>query len=364
MAWTWHSRSTAAGAPGTLFALIEGTAAGAMLAVAAETMLLEVFPRGAGPSTSRPPGFLGSQLPKSGKIFPSPSSRLIIRRQVVTQTPEIETLFFRIQDLDLGTLVALNSATTGRGTFMLSRVSLVVVLLVVLGFASNAIAGTILGCGADGSACGISVSIDGTQVATGSYEIDPETGALSLSSPVGGSVGSSNVMVDNISGNADPILGFGIGSSTGATGNSFSITLTLPIALSGPINANSSINYTLTSLTGAGAQLAPLFGTTLIAQEVDSSIGGLAPLNKGVDVGGTFFFVGGPATNPSPVYTASSVLTGDLQYDLMSVTIAYTLSPNTTAGLSGFVQQVPVPEPSTAMLLALGLVVLARRRSL
>jgi hypothetical protein len=46
MAWTWHSRSTAAGAPGTLFALIEGTAAGAMLAVAAETMLPEVFPRG------------------------------------------------------------------------------------------------------------------------------------------------------------------------------------------------------------------------------------------------------------------------------------------------------------------------------
>lgn len=248
---------------------------------------------------------------------------------------------------------------------MLSRVPLLAcVLLLGLGFASQSTAGTILDCGSDGSACGISLSIEGTQVATGTYEIDPDTGALSLASPVGGSLGSSSVMLDNINGNVDPILGFGIGASTGALGNSFSITLTLPIALSGPINADSSINYTLTALSVAGAQLAPLFGNTLIAQEVDSSIGGLTPLNKGVDTGSTFFFVGGPATNPSPVYTASNTFVGDLQYDLMSVTVAFTLSPQTTAGLSGFVQQLPVPEPSTGVLLALGLVVLARRRSL
>jgi hypothetical protein len=73
-------------------------------------------------------------------------------------------------------------------------------------------------------------------------------------------------MLESINGNVDPILGFGIGASTGAVGNAFSITLTLPIALSGSITADSSISYTLTALTAAGAQLAPLFGKTLIAQ--------------------------------------------------------------------------------------------------
>jgi len=169
-------------------------------------------------------------------------------------------------------------------------------------------------------------------------------------------------MLESINGNVDPILGFGIGASTGAVGNAFSITLTLPIALSGPITADSSISYTLTALSAAGAQLTPLFGKTLIAQELDTSIGGLAPLNKGVDAGDTFFFVGGPATMNSPVYTANNVFVGDLQYDLMSLTVAFSLSPDTTAGLSGFVQQIPVPEPSTGLLFGLGLVVLARRR--
>jgi hypothetical protein len=243
---------------------------------------------------------------------------------------------------------------------MLSRVSLFVsVLLVGLGFASHATASTI-DCGADGSACGISLSIEGTEVATGTYQIDSTTGALSLASPVQGSLGTSSVSVNDINGNADPILGFGIGASTGGVGNAFSITLTLPIALTGPLNANSSIQYTLTALSVAGAQLTPLFGKTLIGQELDTSIGGLPPLNKGVDAGDTFFFVGGPATNASPVYTASNVLIGDLQYDLMSLTVAFQLSPETTAGLSGFVQQ--IPEPSTGLLLGLGLVVLARRR--
>jgi hypothetical protein len=71
----------------------------------------------------------------------------------------------------------------------------------------------------------------------------------------------------------------------------------------------------------------------------------------------------GPATKNSPVYTASNLFVGDLQYDLMSLTVAFSLSANTTAGLSGFVQQLPVPEPSAGVLPVLGLVVLARRRS-
>jgi hypothetical protein len=140
--------------------------------------------------------------------------------------------------------------------------------------------------------------------------------------------------------------------------------MTLPISLTGSIVANSSIGYSLTSLSSAGAQLSPFLpgGKTMIAQEVDTSIGGLAALNKGVDAGSTFFFLGGPATFGSPTYTASNVFVGDLQYDLMSITVAFSLSKQTSVGVSGFVQQ--VPEPFTGLLLALGLGVLAWRRNL
>lgn len=239
---------------------------------------------------------------------------------------------------------------------------LVVVAVLGLGISSRSTAGPILDCGPGGANCAIGLSIDGVQVGQGSFEIDERTGAISLTGPIGGALGDSNVMVNSVYGNADPILGFGIGASTGALGNAFSITMTLPIAITGQIIANSSISYSLTALSGAGAQIAPLFGNVLIAREVDTSIGGLSPLNKGVDAGGTFFFLGGPATNASPVYTASNSFTGDLQYDLMSLTVAFSLSANSSVGLSGFVEQVEVPEPSAVLLLALGLGALAWRR--
>jgi hypothetical protein len=128
------------------------------------------------------------------------------------------------------------------------------------------------------------------------------------------------------------------------------------------------VSYSLTSLTSAGAQIDPLSGTVVVAQEIDTSPGGLSPLNKGVDVGNRFFFVGGPQTQNSPVYTATSTLIGDLAYDLMSVTVAFSLSPNSQVGVSGFVEQLPapVPLPAAVWLLGSGLIVLrgfARHRA-
>jgi hypothetical protein len=215
--------------------------------------------------------------------------------------------------------------------------------------------------------CDWSVQVDGVSVGEGTYNIDPNTGDISLSGPVSFNLSDgTSAGINNLNGNADPILGFNVSAGTGALGKTFAFNFSLPIALSGPINANSSVSYSLTSLTSAGAQISPLFGKVVVAQEVDTSIGGLAPLNKGVDVGDTFFFVGGPATNNSPVYTASNAFVGNIAYDLMSVTVAFSLSANSNVGASGFVQQTPVPVPAAVLLFGsglLGLIGVARRRS-
>ena len=238
-------------------------------------------------------------------------------------------------------------------------------LITSLAAAAPARATGIFDCGPGGVNCGITASIDGVNVANGTYSIDPVTGAISLAAPIVVSLNGGTWSIQSLSGNADPILGFATNASTGAAGNAFSVTFTLPIALAGLINANSSVSYSLTGTTSAGAQIAPLLGSNVvIAQEVDTSIGGLPPLNKGVDVGNTFFFVGGPQTQNSPVYTDSNSFVGNLAYDLMSVTVAFSLSPNSNVGISGFVQQV-VPEPTMVTLLGVGVVLLAvaRRRT-
>jgi len=146
-----------------------------------------------------------------------------------------------------------------------------------------------------------------------------------------------------------------LGASTGATQRSFSFAFDLPINIDGTINAKSSVSYSLTSKTAAGAQITPLNSNVVSAFEVDTSIGGIGSLNKGVDVGDTFFFTGGPQTQNSSVYTAANSFVGDAAYDLMSVQIAFALSPDSTVGLSGFVEQVSaVPLPAALPLFLFG----------
>ena len=75
--------------------------------------------------------------------------------------------------------------------------------------------------------------------------------------------------------------------------------------------------------------------------------------------------LGGPQTQNSPVYIASNTFNGDLQNDLMNVTVAFSLSKNSQAGLSGFVQQTAVPVAAALWLLdssMLELIGVARRR--
>ena len=243
-------------------------------------------------------------------------------------------------------------------------------------------AGTIVQCGADICSSGFKLDFNGDSgVGTGELLYDATTGAISLNTDLNSTTGNvamldggltwtmgdgSTLSVGSLFGNADPILGFGLGASTGATGSTFGFTFNLPIALSGPINAISSVSYSLTSTTSAGAQIAPVVGSNIVsAFEVDTTVGGLSSLNKGVDVGNTFFFTGGPLTQNSSVFTASNTLTGNLAYDLMTVKVDFSLSANSSTGISGFVQQTPVPVPAAAWLFGsglIGLIGIARRK--
>ena len=237
------------------------------------------------------------------------------------------------------------------------------ILFLALTAGKSAWAGTVSGCTAD--TCTWDMFIDGQSVMSGSYQTDAD-GKIILPDPVSMTDADGNtVSINSMNGDIDPILGFGVGAST-SIGSTFGFTFNLPIALQGPINADSSVSYSLSSLSAAGAQIAPVIGSNIVsAFEVDTSVGGLPSLNKGVDVGNTFFFLGGPITQNSPVYTASNSFTGDLAYDLMTVKIDFSLSANSTVGLSGFVQQVAVPIPAAVWLFGsglLGLVGMARRK--
>ena len=245
---------------------------------------------------------------------------------------------------------------------------LALALLAAVGFAltsATAHAGSIVGCGPTGANCAWEVYVDGQLELYGTYDVNLETGQISLPAPVFQDLsGGRSFSVTSLNGNADPIMGFGLGAATGASGSTFVFNLNLPIAISGTIDASSSVSYSLTSLSAAGAQISPFLGpAVVIGNEVDTSIGGLGSLNKGVDVGPTFFFTGGPQTQNSPVYTATNSFTGDLAYDLMTVSIAFSLSANSSVGVSGFVQQVEnAPEPAMLGLLAIVGVGLALRR--
>ena len=210
--------------------------------------------------------------------------------------------------------------------------------------------------------CGWSLTVDNVELLSGSFE-ENSNGNLYLPSALSGQVSlgdGSYVSITTISGDIDPVLGFSFKAGTGAVGKTFSFSFSLPIALSGPIDANSSVSYSLTSLTAAGAQITPLFSHLIVASEVDSSVGGLPPLNKGVDVGNTFGFSGGPQTLNSQVYVASNSFVGSASYDLMSVVATFSLSPYSQVAVSGFVQQVmAVPEPGGSSMALAGLALVA-----
>ncbi len=266
-------------------------------------------------------------------------------------------------------------------------------LTLVVSFGSIANAGEIVPCPTGGCIFSVSTTAGGNTINGGGFfNIDTTTGNITLNtnpltteqtqilsdanlmagqnsngSLIWSMPNGNEISVNNVFGNGDPILGFGLGASAGAMGGTFSFSFDLPVSIGGLINARSEIGYTLTDTLGDGAEISGIGGDKILqAFEIDSDFAGLPDLNKGVDVGDDFSFItGGPATMQSMIFSATNQFTGSTDYDLMSVFIDFSLSTNSAVGISGFVEQTVVPVPAALWLFgsALGMLGWYRKKS-
>jgi len=230
----------------------------------------------------------------------------------------------------------------------------ILALLAVLSLASAATAGPIT---PDALFGGWAARVNGATVMSGAIGVDA-SGALYFGSPDANETDDWSVSVRRISGQADPVIGFAVGASNLSDGDiSFGFTFGIPVALSGTIVGHSALSYSV-STSGAGVvSITPAAATILTAVERDTSPGGLADLNKGLDLGGSLSFTG-PGHVDSGLLVGTSVFTGDAAYDQMLVNLGFSLTSNTAVNMTGFVEQFSprtVPEPASLFLLAGGL---------
>jgi len=233
------------------------------------------------------------------------------------------------------------------------------------GFASA----TVVPCG---DACMVKITAtdqSGTPLATttGSYTIDPKSGAIDLTAPILISGNWGSATIDTLGGNSDPSLLFGGGSvNNSAADVLFSFATSTPISLHGPVVAQSQLTYGLTSQAGFGpAHLEPFDTGHHLVVANDLQLGN-GSVNKGVDIGspcdapagqtvtcGNLSLTGAPFGSPGDTFTA------------MGVNVSYFLSAHSSTSFNGQIIQNAVPEPSTYTLLVAGLGLvgfIARRR--
>ena len=229
--------------------------------------------------------------------------------------------------------------------------------------APQVMAGKITDCTAD--TCTWEISVDGNSVMTGSYISDAE-GNLSLDAPVIIEGLDFTVRLDEMSGNIDPVLGFGLGATNNsAVPKTFAFAFSLPLGgLPVPINTKAQLGTTLTAFSSSGGSVFATLGGGKIVDSQDIAFSPtFVSVDKGVDIGNGLSVVG-QNTAVNIENATGSILSGG-PYDLMSVTVAFGLTANTGVGFSGFVEQTPVPVPAAVWLFGTGLIGLigvARRK--
>lgn len=250
----------------------------------------------------------------------------------------------------------------------------------------NSQAGGIVQCGEQLCASDYSVLWNGNDMGGGDFFYDASTGDISLIMDAqhvsGGGTFKDNgteqwfeweagngdkAFLNSMSGNADPVLGFGLGASTGSASSSFSFLFNLPVAVGGLIRTDGITSYSLTSFSAGTASVSGLSGNKIVqAWNVDND-SVLTTLNQGVDVGDTYSHTAPSSalyTTSSTTYSASNSIIGDLNYELLQVEVAFNLSAFSSVGISGAVTQTPVPVPAAGWLMISGLSFLtySRRR--
>jgi len=240
---------------------------------------------------------------------------------------------------------------------------LTLVFISTLTVGRSAWAGTVTGCTQE--TCTWSITVDGEAVMNGMYTADPDTGDISFGGTGTISGEGYTVSLDSMSGNIDPVLGFGLGATNSSSiTKTFAFAFSLPIGgLTGAIDTVAQLGTTLTAFTGAGGSV---FATSGGGKIVDSQDIRLSPFNsvdKGVDIGdGLSVNSQDTVTNIENAANSINLIGG---YDTMSVIVAFGLTTQTGVGFSGFVEQTPVPIPAAVWLFGsglVGLVGIARRK--
>jgi len=224
-------------------------------------------------------------------------------------------------------------------------------------------AGLVTGCTPE--TCTWEISVDGNSMMSGMYMADPDTGDIILADPVVVSGSGFTVSLEEMNGNIDPILGFSLSASnTSGVAKTFSFAFSLPMGgLPVPISTYAEMGTTLTALTDNGGSVFATLGGGNIVDSQDIVINPYLSVDKGVDIGA------GLSTNSKGTVlnfeNASGFISSGGPYDLMSVTVAFGLTDQTSVGMTGFVEQTAVPVPAAVWLFASGLIGLAgvaRRR--
>jgi len=189
------------------------------------------------------------------------------------------------------------------------------------------------------------------------------TGDIQLATPVNLSGDWGTAHLDRLDGNVDPRLGF----AGGVTNNSsadllFSLAISTPILLKGPVQAEGQLNYGLTSLSDSAATLTPFNDFVLTAKDktLDNRF-----ISKGVDIGDLCTAPANKTVNCGNLDKFGAPFGAGETFKDMDATIVFSLTANSNASFNGQVIQNAVPEPTTWGLMLAGLLLVgfvSRRR--